>query len=117
LKTKECLHDYGFHNPALSVLLQISMFYVYVLKSKKQRFLYVGYTSDLKKRIALHNSKRASRNFTNEQGPWSLVYYEAYLNEHDARDREAALKNYGAGLGHLRKRLKKSIESAGSKIL
>jgi putative endonuclease len=89
------------------------MFYVYILKSEKTRFLYVGYTSDLKNRVRAHNSERNSREFTDRNKPWELVYYEAYLDEHDAREREAALKNYGAGLGHLRKRLQRSLRSAG----
>ena len=89
------------------------MFYVYVLKSGKTRFLYTGVTSDLKRRMLAHNSERASREFTQRNKPWKLVYYEAYLNEQDARDREAALKKYGASLGQLRKRVKRSLESAG----
>ena len=101
--------------PALSSLRAsiTVMFYVYVLKSGKTRFLYVGVTSDLKRRLLAHNSERASREFTERNKPWKLVYYEAYLNGQDAHEREAALKNYGAGLGHLRKRLKRSLESAG----
>jgi len=84
-----------------------------MLKSEKTRFLYIGVTSDLRTRLSVHNSERASREFTDRNKPWKLVYYEAYLNEQDARDREAALKNYGAGLGQLRKRVKRSLESAG----
>ena len=89
------------------------MFYTYVLKSEKSSFLYIGYTSNLKQRVADHNSVTQSRRFTNRNRPWILVYYEAYLHEQDARDREAALKKYGASLGHLKKRLKRSLESAG----
>ena len=46
---------------------------------------------------------------------WKLVYYEAYLNEQDARDRERMLKHYGAARGHLKKRITRStgFESAG----
>ena len=46
---------------------------------------------------------------------WKLVYYEAYLNEQDARDREQMLKNYGAARGHLKQRIARSmgLESAG----
>ena len=101
--------------PALSSLCANirECFYVYILKSAKTHFLYVGVTSDLVRRFAAHNSERASREFTDRNKPWKLVYYEAYLSEHDARDREAALKKYGASLGHLRKRVKRSLESAG----
>ena len=101
--------------PALSSLCAniMVMFYVYVLKSEKTRFLYIGYSSDLKARFNAHNSEQSSREFTDRNKPWKLVYYEAYLNEQDARDREVALKKYGASLGHLRKRFKRSLESAG----
>ena len=46
---------------------------------------------------------------------WKLVYYEAYLNEQDARDRERMLKHYGAARGRLKKRITRStgLESAG----
>ena len=48
---------------------------------------------------------------------WKLVYYEAYLNEQDARDRdrERMLKHYGASRGHLEKGITRStgLESAG----
>ena len=89
------------------------MFYVYMLRSGKTRSLYIGVTNDLKRRFSEHNSERASREFTQRNKPWKLVYYEAYLNELDAHEREAALKNYGAGLGQLRRRIKRSLESAG----
>ena len=101
--------------PALSSFCAniLVMMYIYVLKSAKTRFLYTGVTNNLKRRVLEHNSERASREFTNRNKPWKLVYYEAYLSEQDARDREAALKKYGASLGQLRKRIARSLESAG----
>jgi hypothetical protein len=43
-----------------------------------------------------------------------LVYYEAYRNEQDARDREGMLKHYGGTLGILKKRINRSMDlSAG----
>ena len=47
---------------------------------------------------------------TKEHIGWKLVYYEAYVSESDARERERKLKQYGAGRGHLKKRIDKSIE-------
>jgi putative endonuclease len=89
------------------------MFYVYVLKSSKTSSLYIGYTTDLRKRLVAHNSPDRGREYTNRFRPWTLVYYEAYREQQDAQERERKLKNYGAGLGHLRKRLTRSLESAG----
>ena len=83
------------------------MYYVYVLKSSKGR-LYVGYTSDLKRRIAEHNAGQSqyTRNDT-----WELIYYEAYRCEHDARDRERKYKQYGQSYRRLKERIKDSLIS------
>jgi len=62
-------------------------FYVYVLKSIKQRDeLYVGYTVDLIKRLKEHN--RGLNFSTKPYLPWQLIHYEAYLSETDAKRRE-----------------------------
>ena len=62
------------------------MFYVYVLKSKKDRKCYLGSTINLKQRLKLHNDGRIFS--TKYRRPLILVYYEAYLSEKDARKRE-----------------------------
>ena len=64
------------------------MFYVYLLRSKNQH--YIGYTTDLKRRITEHN---AGQNIaTIAYRPWDLIFYEAYVNREDARRREKYLK-------------------------
>ena len=66
------------------------MFYVYILQSSKQGNLYIGYTSDLKKRIKEHN---LGLNFsTKRYMPWEIIYYEDCKEETDARRREKYLK-------------------------
>ena len=60
------------------------MFYCYVLKNPKNDFIYVGFSADLKRRVKRHQET--------EHLGWTLVYYEAYLDEQDARDRERMLK-------------------------
>ena len=77
------------------------MFYVYVLKSPNSGSIYIGYSADLKQRIQQHRGS--------EHPGWVLVYYEAYLSEHDARERERMLKQYGASLGHLKARIRQSL--------
>jgi putative endonuclease len=67
------------------------MFYVYILKSEKNGKLYKGLTSDLKRRIAEHNSGQSD--FTSKNGPWKLVYYEAFINKSDAVREELFLKS------------------------
>jgi len=65
-------------------------YYVYVLLSKKDDELYIGYTQDLERRIEEHNTKK---NFsTKSRLPLLLVYVEACLNEEDAKRRENYLK-------------------------
>ncbi|MFZ2484599.1 MAG: GIY-YIG nuclease family protein [Minisyncoccia bacterium] len=70
------------------------MFYVYLLESEDGH-LYTGYTSDLKKRLKEHNQ---GLNFsTKRYGRWKVVYYEASLNQVDARRREKYLKTTQGG--------------------
>jgi len=73
-------------------------YYVYVLESIVNKdYLYIGSTSDLRKRIAKHN--RAINFSTKKYVPWRLIFYEAYLSKTDARRREKYLKsNQGSRL-------------------
>jgi len=64
------------------------MYYVYVLQGPKHR--YVGFTSDLRVRVAKHQSNQVTA--TKNRGPWKLVYYEAPLSKTDALIRETYLK-------------------------
>ena len=80
------------------------MFYVYVLKSPSADTVYIGFSSDLRQRIKDHGTHPMHRG-------WKLVYYEAYLDEKDARERERMLKHYGASLGHLKARIGNSLEA------
>jgi putative endonuclease len=64
------------------------MFYVYVLQSK-DRF-YVGYTDNLKRRFKEHNTGKNIA--TKAYVPWTLIFYEAYLEQEDALRREKYLK-------------------------
>src|SRR5947208_16926537 len=83
------------------------MYYVYVLKKPDSSMVYIGYSGNLKQRIAEH-----SRN-TNHRG-WLLVYYEAYRDETDARVRERRLKLYGKVKEFLKKRIIHSINAVRS---
>ena len=76
------------------------MHYVYVLISLKDGKLYIGCTQDLKKRFSLHNSGGVPS--TKERMPFKLLYYEAFIDKHDAFVREQWLKT-GWGKKHLKK--------------
>jgi len=82
------------------------MYYVYILHSKKDGNLYIGFTSDLKNRVVAHNNGHslAAKN----RRPLSLVYYESYVNQRDAKRRELFLKG-GKGHGQLKIQLQDSF--------
>lgn len=65
--------------------------YVYVLESlSKEKELYIGYSTDVRQRLREHNAgKNVS---TKKYRPWSAIFYEAYLEESDAKRREKYLK-------------------------
>ncbi len=83
------------------------MFYVYLLKSKKDGSLYVGYTSDLKRRFDEHNQKK--NRSTKHKAPFQLIYYEAYGSRADAKERESQLKRHSGAMTHLKKRNKNGL--------
>lgn len=83
------------------------MYYVYILKSKKDKLLYTGSTNDLKKRFTLHNSGKVFS--TKNRLPFELIYYEAYKAEKDARNRESNLKLRANALYQLKKRIINSL--------
>ena len=66
------------------------MFYVYILFSEKDKLLYTGYTDNLKSRFSAHTNGFVKA--TKHRRPLKLIYYEAYINELDARRRELYLK-------------------------
>ena len=70
------------------------MFYVYLLHSTKDNGFYIGYSTNLKRRLSEH--KRGASFATKSRGPWKLIYYEAYTEREDAEGREKFLKS-GAG--------------------
>lgn len=86
------------------------MFYTYILKSKKNGRMYTGYTNNLRKRLSEHNSGKST--YTKRDKPYLLIYYEACLNEDDARSRELYLKS-GMGKRYTKNRLKRFLSLTG----
>ncbi len=78
------------------------MYYVYVLKNENNQ-LYIGYSDDLKRRLAEHKSQKVKT--TKRLGFSELIYYEAYNNEALAKTRERKLKQFGSSYSGLLKRL------------
>ena len=79
------------------------MFFVYVLRSKKDNNLYIGYSSNLKERFKAHIDGRVAS--TKNRRPLILIYYEAYIHMQDAKQREVFLKS-GSGHRFLKNQLK-----------
>lgn len=78
------------------------------LKSGKDGELYIGSTTDLKRRLREHNTGKSFS--TSRRGPFELVYYEAYKVLEDARSREKALKLRGNSRKHLINRISHSLQ-------
>ncbi len=87
------------------------MFFTYILTNKIGR-LYTGFTYDLRKRLKEHNEQMST--YTKFHGPYELIYYEACLNENDARQREKYLKS-GTGKRYLKSRLRRFLSRTGWK--
>jgi len=84
----------------------LSMFYMYVLKLKEGK-LYIGYTNNLQRRVKEHINGESK--FTKNYRPLKLIYYEAYTSKKDAKKREKTLKQFKGSYGHLKKRIRESI--------
>jgi len=66
-------------------------YYVYMLKSLDRKIVtYVGYTSDIKKRIKLHNLGKGAK-FTRGR-KWKLIYKEKFNSKKEAISREYYIK-------------------------
>lgn len=64
--------------------------YVYILKSSKNRWYYVGNTNRLKKRLEEHNTRRVAS--TKHHAPLELVFMKEFNSEKDARAYEKKVK-------------------------
>jgi putative endonuclease len=82
------------------------VYYIYILFSQKDKQLYTGFTPDLKSRYIKHSNGYVKA--TKHRRPLKLIYYESYVNELDARRREAFLKG-GKGKTELKIQLKEIL--------
>ena len=67
--------------------------YTYVIYSKAYNKIYIGYSSDLSKRIESHNSQN-NRGWTRSFQPWEIVHFEEFNTKSEAMSREKELKSY-----------------------
>ncbi len=94
---------------AVSILL-IELNYVLCISFKEHRksFFYVGSTDNLERRLNEHNSRKETS--TKPYGPFKMIYYEARQSKKDALIRENKLKHHGSVIGHLKRRVRHSLE-------
>lgn len=84
--------------PGLPVL-----FWVYVIESIESGKRYIGFTTDLMRRLEEHGQGRSRA--TRPYAPFRLIYVEGCTNEADARRREHYFK-VSEGRRYLAKRLR-----------
>ena len=89
-----------------------SWYYVYLLESDKTKWIYIGCTRDLKRRMAEHMN--GDGNTTKRMLPVKLLYYEAYRSQAAAFQREKMLKQYGSSLAKLKIRIGREGEPSPS---
>ena len=91
----------------------MNRYYTYVLLSKKDSKLYIGYTNDIKRRLSQHAGGEVPS--TKNRRPLTLVHYEYFIDEIDAKAREKYLKS-GYGHEQLGSILKNSFEKLSYKF-
>ena len=65
---------------------------MYILTNKRNKVLYTGVTSNLKKRIWQHKTKFYEKSFSARYNVNKLVYYRLYATIREAIDEEKRIK-------------------------
>ncbi len=78
------------------------MYFVYILKSKKDNSYYTGVTEELEKRVTEHNS--GSARYSSTKRPFQLIWYCGFEKKEKAYEFEKYLKS-GSGIGFRNKHL------------
>ena len=76
------------------------MYYVYILQSEQDASFYIGYTSNIERRLEEHNEGKSR--YTSKKTPWKIVYSEAFEEKSDAIKRERFLKKQKSRTFYLR---------------
>ena len=72
------------------------IYYVYMMQSGSRRALYIGMTSNLRKRVWQHKN-HVFEGFTDDYNCTRLVYWESFDDVANAIDREKQLKRWRRG--------------------
>lgn len=87
--------------------------YVYLLRSRQDGTLYLGWTTSLLRRLVEHNEGLAG--FSRRKRPWQLVGFETYPNLEQAKARERALKHHPRMFTVFKKRVLNQAASGGQR--
>ena len=69
----------------------VLMYFVYLLQSEMDGSFYVGYSTDITRRLQEHNEGESR--YTSKKRPWKLAYVESFNSKREALIRERFLKS------------------------
>jgi putative endonuclease len=72
------------HNPVF--------YFTYILQSETTKGLYIGYTSDIERRLKEHNESTGK--YTSGKGKWVILFYKKFDNKTLAISLEHNLKKW-----------------------
>ncbi len=76
-----------------NIKMNEQQYFIYIMTNKPNGTLYIGFTSNLIKRVWEHKNNFYSNSFTAKYNLHNLVYYEIYSDVNIAINREKQLKN------------------------
>lgn len=72
------------------------MWYVYIIRSFRKKYKYIGFTSDWQKRLIYHN--KGFNRSTRVYRPFKLIYLKSFVTKQKAIKFENKLKSYKSGI-------------------
>ena len=70
--------------------MELTVSYIYIVECADRSF-YTGYTTDIVRRIKMHNAKKGAK-YTRARVPVTLVYFEEYETKSEATKAESSFK-------------------------
>ena len=89
--------------------MMTNLYYIYIIENSFDQSWYIGFSTDVARRIDEHNKKIGGKYTKKKKGDWKLIYIEGYIHKLDALGREKYLKS-GAGRIYIKKQLSNYIE-------
>jgi predicted GIY-YIG superfamily endonuclease len=84
-------------------LYLLAMYYVYIIQSQVNQQYYVGYTTDLRRRLSDHNAGHSPH--TKKYMPWKLITFLGFTSKANALHFEKYLKS-GSGIAFAKRHLR-----------